>query len=221
MNNSSQPSTGAEQVAWDLSDLYAAASDPAIDHDLDAADAGAARLSQTYRGHVATLDPRGLSELLLAYEAIREGAEKAGNYAFLLWSSDTSQPAHGALLQRTTERGSRLAQQLIFLDLELAAAPDETASTWLAASEIARYCHWLEVVRLYRPYLLTEPEEKIIAEKSVTGRTAWSRFFDETQGAARYALDGEELTRDQALNKLYSPDRDLRRRAAESVTTGL
>jgi oligoendopeptidase F len=124
-------------------------------------------------------------------------------------------------MQRVTERGSRLSQKLVFVDLELAATPDETAAAWLADPAVAHWRHWLEVVRMYRPHLLSEPEEKILAEKAVTGRHAWDRFFDETQGAARFDLDGETLTRDQVLNRLYAPDRALRQRAAASITAGL
>jgi oligoendopeptidase F len=125
------------------------------------------------------------------------------------------------LLQKVTERGSRLGQKLVWLDLEIAHAPDDAASGWYAAPELAKYRHWLEVVRLYRPHLLTEPEEKILAEKSVTGRSAWDRFFDETHSAQRYEFDGEQMSRDQLLSRLYSPDRDTRRRAAQVVTDGL
>jgi oligoendopeptidase F len=109
----------------------------------------------------------------------------------------------------------------VFLDLEVANAREEAAAAWLADPVMAHYRHWLEVVRLYRPYLLSEAEEKILEEKSVTGRDAWDRFFDETQAAARYELDGEKLTRDQVLSRLYAPDRELRKRAAASVTAGL
>ena len=130
-------------------------------------------------------------------------------------------PAFGALLQKVTERGSRLSQKLVFMELELAAAPDDAAAAWLADPAVARYRHWLELVRRYRPHMLTEPEEKILAEKAVTGRSAWVRFFDEVHGAARYTFDGQEMTRDQVLTRLYSPDRDLRRRAQELVTGGL
>jgi len=109
----------------------------------------------------------------------------------------------------------------VFVDLELAATPDEAAAVWLADPAVARWRHWLEVLRMYRPHLLSEPEEKILSEKAVTGRNAWDRFFDETQGAARFDLDGEKLTRDQVLNRLYAPDRALRQRAAASITAGL
>ena len=76
-------------------------------------------------------------------------------------------------------------------------------------------------MRLYRPYLLTEPEEKILAEKSVTGRSAWERFFDELHSAARYEFDGEQMSRDQILSRLYDADREVRRRAAANFTAGL
>lgn len=213
--------TGAEEATWDLTDLYKGMDDPALTADLDAADAEADRLDATYRGRVASLSANEMAELLGCYEALRERAGKAGTFASLNWTQNTQDPARGALLQKVTERGSRLGQKLVWLDLELAHAPDEAASAWYAAPELAHYRHWLEVVRMYRPHLLTEPEEKILAEKSVTGRSAWDRFFDESHAAARYELDGEEMSRDQILSKLYTPDRDLRRRAADNFTVGL
>jgi len=218
---SDTPPTGAEEITWNLADLYAAIDDPTIDRDLDRSDAEADALDASYRGRIAGMNAAGLAEMLAAYEALLERAHKAGNFAHLAWSADTSVPAHGALLQKITERGSRLNQKLVFMELELAAVPDEVAAAWLADPAVARYKHWLELVRRYRPHMLTEPEEKILSEKAVTGRSAWVRFFDEVHGAARYTLDGQEFTRDQALTRLYSPDRDLRRRAQEAVTVGL
>jgi len=221
---SNQPTaqpTGAEEITWDLTDLYAAADDPAIDRDLDGADASAAELAAAYRGRIANLDAPALREVLVAYEALNERAARVGAYAYLNWAADTGDATRGALLQRATERGSRLSQQLVFLELEVAAAADEVAQAWDADPALAHYRHWIETVRRYRPHLLTEPEEQILTEKAVTGRSAWQRFFDEIQGAARYSFDGEELTRDQVLSKLYAPDREIRRRAASSVTAGL
>ena len=213
--------TGAEEAAWDLSDLYAGMDDPALNADLDAADTEAGALDAAYRGLVAGLSAPALAALLGRYETLREREAKAAAFASLNWTQNTEDPGRGALLQRVTERSSRLGQKLVWLDLELAHAPDDVAAQWIAAPELVRFRHWLEIVRLYRPYLLTEPEEKILAEKSVTGRSAWDRFFDETHSAARYELDGEEMSRDQILSKLYSPDRELRRRAAANFTFGL
>ncbi len=216
-----QTLTGAEEAAWDLTDLYAGMDDPALIADLDAADAEADALDADYRGRVGGLNAQELATMLARYEALRERAAKAGTFASLNWTQNTEDPARGALLQKVTERGSRLGQKLVWLDLELAHAPDEAANAWFAAPELAKYRHWLEMVRLYRPYLLSEAEEKILAEKSVTGRSAWDRFFDETHAAQRYEFDGETLSRDQVLSRLYSPDRETRQRAAQVVTDGL
>jgi oligoendopeptidase F len=219
----------ASQVpAWDLSDLYTGGNDPRIDRDLDSADEKAEAFDARYRGKIAGLDAAGLSDCLGAYEGIRELAGRAGAFAHLHWAANTGDPVRGALLQRVTERSSRLSQRLVFLELELAHAADGAAAAWLAAQDSAappvrmsRYRHWLEQIRLFQPHLLTEPEEVILAEKEVTGRSAWDRFFDEIHGAARYELDGQMLTRDQALTRLYSEDPELRKRAAGAVTATL
>jgi oligoendopeptidase F len=86
---------------------------------------------------------------------------------------------------------------------------------------LAGYRHFLEKARRYRPHLLTEPEERILAEKSVTGKSAWTRFFDETLGAARFDLGGEKVPLTRVLNRLYSAEREDRRTAAAAVTAGL
>jgi len=213
--------TGAEQVAWDLGDLYGGADDPRLGADLDQADAQAAGLRAQYYGRIAGLSPEQLRTMLQEYEAIYELAAKVGSYAYLFWSANTTDPARGALMQRATERESRLSQELVFVELEWANAPDDVAQKLIESPELARYRHYLEKARLYRPHVLSEPEEKVLAEKSVTGRSAWERFFNETHSAATFELDGEKLSKEKVLSKLHAPDRDLRKRAAASVTAGL
>ncbi|MER2600142.1 MAG: M3 family oligoendopeptidase [Caldilineales bacterium] len=213
--------TGAEGIAWNLADLYTAIDDPAINADLDHCDAEAAALNQDYRGRVGTLSTAELAALLTRFEALVERSGRLGSYAGLHWSQNTEDAARGALLQRISERGARISQELVFLELELANAAEAQAARWLDDPALARWHHWLEMVRIFRPHLLSEAEEKLLTEKAVTGREAWGRFFEEAHGAMRYQLDGETLTRDQLLSKLYGGDRALRRRAAEALTAGL
>lgn len=213
--------TGAEEVLWDLSDLYKAVDDPEIDRDLDVADRRADELAEQYRGRVASLDAEEMRDLLEQYEKIRDLALRVSGYAYIHWSTNTEDASRGALLAKVTERGSRLSQKLIFLELEWANALDEHANALLNHDVLAKYRHWMERARLYRPHLLSEPEEKILAEKSVTGRDAWTRFFDEVLSAARYEWDGDMVSEQTVLTKLYDPNREVRRRAQESMTQGL
>jgi oligoendopeptidase F len=213
--------TGAEEVAWDLSDLYAATDDPAIDRDLDEANARADKLGEAYRGRIADLNPGEMLALIEGYEAVGELAARVGTYAYLHWSTNTEDPARGALVQKVNERGAQLQQKLVFVEVEWANAPDEAAQKLIDDPALAHYQHWLEMARRRRPHLLSEPEEKIMAEKAVSGRNAWKRFFDEVSGAARYELDGEMVSMEVILSRLYHPDRERRIEAAAAFTSGL
>ncbi len=212
-------STGAEAVRWNLDDLYP--SRDALEQDLARAAQDAQGFAEAYRGQVASLDAEALAEALRRYEYIQDCLGRAYTYAYLHWSTDTGEAARGALLQKVREAYTRTNQQLIFFELEWAHVDEEKAEALLADDALARYRHYLELEQLHKKHLLTEPEEKILAEKNVTGESAWTRFFDETMGAARFSFDGENLTQEEILTKLYEPDRDVRKRAALAFTEGL
>jgi oligoendopeptidase F len=130
-------------------------------------------------------------------------------------------PPRGALVARLTEQAAALDTKLLFFNLELAALDDERAAELAADPALESRRHWLESVRKFRPYLLTEPEERIFTEKSVSGVSAWARLYEELLGALRVSIDGDEVGLDEAMAKLYSPDRAERSRAAEAVTEAL
>ena len=220
MMNAVVERTGAEDVAWNLSDLYAG-DDAGIDATLAEIDARADRYAATYRGKVASLDAPGMRAALHEYEGIAESPNRLAAFAQLRWTTDTNNPAYGALLQKLTERDAKLDQKILFFVLEWAATDDAHASRVIADPALASYKHFLEVARLQRPHQLSEPEEKIMVEKRVTGAEAWTRFFDETQGAARFDLDGAKVSREVVLRNLYNPQREVRKTAADSLTQGL
>jgi oligoendopeptidase F len=211
--------TGAEDVHWNLTDLYA---DPsALEDDLDTAAEEARQFADDYRGRVGGLAPEALAEALARYEALTDRMGRAFTYAYLHWSTDTNDSARGALLQHVREQYNQINQQLIFFELEWAQVDAERAESIMHHEALADYRHYLELEQLRKDHRLSEDEEKILSEKSVTGRSAWNRFFDETMGAARFTLDGETLTQQQILSKLYEPDRAVRRDAALAFTEGL
>ncbi len=220
MSENAALTTGAEAVAWNLDDIYVGA-DPAIDRDLNDAEARIDKLVEQYKGRLADLTPAEMSAMLAEYDAITEIVARIGMYAYLYWSTKTDDAARGALRMKVTERSSQLSQKLVWVDLEVAHMPDDRATALIAAPELARFRHWFEVVRQRKPYMLSEPEEKILTEKSVTGHSAWDRLFDEVQSRNRYAWDGAMVPLEEVLTKLYDPDREVRVRAHASLTEGL
>ena len=211
--------TGAETARWDLTDLYA--TEAALDADLVAAEADAAALGERYRGRVAELDAGALATALAELADVHDRAGRAYTYAYLAWSTDTEDPSRGALLQRVREAYTRVSQSLLFVDVEWAAVEPDRAHALIADPELAPYRHYLELKTEARRHVLSEPEEKILAEKAVTGWSAWNRFFDETLGAARFTVRGEPLPLQQATAKLHDADRGLRQDVHRAVTEGL
>lgn len=211
--------TGAEDVRWNLTDLYASEAD--LDADLADLEVAAAAFGERYRGRIAALDAAALAEAFADLEGVHDRAGRAYTYAYLAWSTATEDPARGALLQKVREAYTRIGQSLLFVDVEWAALDPEAAAALVEDPALAPYKHYLELKTEARDHVLTEPEEKILAEKAVTGWSAWNRFFDETLGAARFEVRGESLPLQQATAKLHDPDRRLRRDVQEAVTEGL
>jgi oligoendopeptidase F len=213
--------TGAEDVAWDLTDLYDGGDDPQLEEDVREAEEAAAAFRERYHGNVAELDAAALAEAIDELERIESAVTRAFYYAHLWFATDMADAPRGALVARLTEKAAALDTQLLFFGLELAALDDERADELAADEALATRRHWLHSVRKFRPYLLSEPEERIFTEKSVSGVSAWGRLYEELLGALKVTLDGEEIGLEEAMAKLYSPERDLRQRAAEAVTESL
>jgi oligoendopeptidase F len=221
------------ELAWDLGDLIdleaaglgvdAASDEEAVVALLDAAEAAAESFAADLEDRVAELDGPGLIAAMRRLERITELAGRALNYAHLRFAANTGDPAIGALLQRASERATRIETRLVFFDLEWVAIEDERAEELLAADGLDFCRHHLRIARRYRPHLLTAPEERLVTELSVTGRSAWSRLFDELTSAIRVeSPDGEEpVSLDVALSGLFDPDRDRRRDVAAAVTSAL
>jgi len=213
--------TGAEEVGWDLDDLFQRIDDPSIDADVAKAEIEAAAFRERYHGKVAELDAASLADAVAEHERIESSVVRPLTYAHLVFATNMADPARGALVARLGEKAAGLETQLLFFALEWAAVDDDRADELLADEALAEWHHHLRSLRKFRPYLLTEPEEKIVTEKGVSGVSAWSRLYEEQLGALRVTLDGEEHSLETAMSRLYDHDRDVRRTAAEAITEAL
>lgn len=228
MSTIQAPSSSANGVAWDLSDLYAGPDDPRIEADLAASLEAAQAFEARYRGKI---DVEGgppadtLREAVEALEAVMERMDRPGLYAGLRHAAKSDDSARGALLARTREQRTLINKHLIFFELEWIKVADAPAKALIDSPTLAHYRHHLEHARAWRPHTLTEPEEKLLDEKSITGRSAFVRLFEETLSSVRcpFTLDGksESLDLQQTLSKLYDADRAVRQAAASALTEGL
>ena len=210
-----------QATEWDLDPLVDGRGADGVKELLDEADELASGFAGRYQGKVAELDAEGLTVAMHEMVRLYEVVDRAASYAYLRFSTDTADPERGALLQLVQERGTAIETQVLFFELEWAALPDERADELLAADGLDFARHYLEKARRYRPHLLSEPEERLVAEKSVTGRGAWTRLFSEVTSAITVQLPEEaqesedeqgDVSLEVALSKLQSSDRDVRAR---------
>jgi len=176
------------QAAWDLEPLLDGEGEAGVERRLQEALTRAQGFAERYAGKLGELDGAGLAQAMRELAEIYELVGRAGTYAGLRFSTDTANPANGALLQLVQERETAIETTLLFFELEWAALSQERAEALLASDGLDFCRHHLRNVRRYREHLLTEPEEKILAEKSLTGASAWARLFEELTSAIEVEL---------------------------------
>ncbi|MEZ5231045.1 MAG: M3 family oligoendopeptidase, partial [Acidimicrobiales bacterium] len=176
---------------------------------------------EAYRGRLGELDAGELATFFDKVASFNDKLGRVGNYASLQFAVATDDPEVGALMQKVQEQGTVLGSRLIFIELELAELDDDTAASFEADPRLAFVRHHLASIRRYRQFMLSEPEEVVLAETSVAGSQAWSRLYDEQASAITVDLDGEQVPLSAALAKIQDPDPEVRRTVAEAVTAGL
>jgi oligoendopeptidase F len=208
---------------WDLEPLVEGAGREGATTQLEEAARLAEDFADRHRGKVGSLDAAGLAAAMRELEDVFDRVGRAGSYASLAFAVDTQDAATGALLQQVSERSASIETSLLFFDLEWNELPDERAEELLGADELSFCRHHLRTLRRYRDHQLSEPEERILTETQVTGRSAFGRLFTELTSAISVDLPGrdEAVPLMEALSLMQSPDREQRAAAAEGVTAAL
>jgi oligoendopeptidase F len=215
--------TGERQAAladlpeWDLSDLYPARDSEALTRDLTRLADDAEAFHERYQGRLADLSGTALGAAIETYERLQEASGRIMAYASLVHACNLADPEIGRFFQTMQERVNAVSTTLLFFTLELNRVEDADLEAKQADPELARYGPWLRDTRAFRPHQLSDEIEKLLQEKYVAGRAAWTRLFDETIADLRFPVRGNELTEAEALDLLSDRDPEVRREAALAV----
>lgn len=207
-----------ENIVWDLRDLYSGPGDPLIE-----ADGGwcreRAKDFSGYRGKIGDMGAPELLDAVRALEDLHERAQKLLAYSYLYFSTRTQDPAASGLFQAQKELYSELQRDTLFFELEWTKVDGSRAQALVSDPALSKYRHHLTSVRRYGPHLLSEPEERILAEKEPAGSSAWSALFDKM--LSRLEFGPNKRTESEVLSDLYRPEREVRQKAAVELTGGL
>jgi len=207
---------------WNLADLYSSMDAPELARDLEKASADAVAFEARWKGTLAIEAGRGgagkLGEAMRTYEALEELVGRVVSYAGLVYAGDTSDPKRSKLYGDVQEKMTDASAHLLFFALELNLVDDELILKALDADPaFGHYRPWVLDLRKDKPYQLEDRVEQLFHEKSITGRGAWNRLFDETMTDLRFTIGGEELALEPALNMLQDPDGEVRKAASDAL----
>ncbi|MBA9024199.1 M3 family oligoendopeptidase [Aminobacter sp. NyZ550] len=211
-----------ELPEWNLADLYSSMDAPELARDLEKASADAVAFEARWKGTLAIEAGRGgagkLGEAMRTYEALEELVGRVVSYAGLVYAGDTSDPKRSKLYGDVQEKMTDASAHLLFFALELNLVDDDLILKALDADPaFGHYRPWVLDLRKDKPYQLEDRVEQLFHEKSITGRGAWNRLFDETMTDLRFNIGGEELALEPALNMLQDPDGEVRKAASDAL----
>jgi oligoendopeptidase F len=207
---------------WNLADLYPAIDAVEVTRDLDRLDAECVAFEAAYKGKLAeeTAKEGGgawLAAAVQRYEAIDDLMGRLGSYAGLIHAGDTVDPAISKFYGDVSERLTAASVHLLFFTLELNRLDDALLQQAMQTPALGHYRPWLEDIRKDKPHELEDRIEQLFQEKSLTGRGAWNRLFDQTIASLRFKVGPKELAIEPTLNLLADRSEAKRKQAAEAL----
>jgi oligoendopeptidase F len=196
---------------WDLTDLV---KDPVGQFEPYLADleAKVVRFESSRTQLAPTLAGEDFRQLLKLSQEIAESSSRLGAYAYLWFSENTKNLEARSFKTKVEERLTALSNRLLFFDLWWQGVDKENARRLMTGTGSLRY--HLETIRRYQPHTLSEPEEKIINVKNITGRSAVNQLYDVVTNSFTFTLTvkGERLTltREELTAYLRHPSTRLR-----------
>ena len=202
---------------WDLSDLYKGTNDAAVTRDLKSLTTNAAAFAKSYQGKLAKLSGDDLAKAIAAYEKMQDTIGRLGSFAQLLYAGDMSDASITQFYQNIHEQLNVISTQLVFFGLELNKIADKPLAASIAKSKkLAHYKPWIDTVRSYKPYQLSDELEQYIHENSVI-MNAWQRLYDESNTRLKFTVNGKKITSAEVFDFMSRDDAKLRKAAAKEI----
>ncbi len=207
------------QSPWSLKDLFNGFDDANIDATYQQMEA----LITNFEAYRAELQAGIPTERFLVIIHAMETLEKLGyrlyGFAELSFAANTQDQKAQIAIARVQQFIADAENRTLFFSLWWKALDNENASRLLAASGDYRY--WLEQIRNFKPYTLSEPEEKVVNIKNVTGNSALNMLYDSITNRYTFKLtvagEEKELTRGELMVLARSDDADLRAQAYQEL----
>ncbi len=211
--------TMPELTHWSLKDLLPEPVDQAVEAQLVTLDACVSDLEAMRVSMTPTISAEAFAKILATLESINAVTRRLQAYSFLWFAEDTQNEAALNLRDRLDRSLVDLGNRTLFFEIWFKDLPEDAAARLIAGSGDMKYA--LESIRRFKPYTLSEVEEKLINLKDVNGIDALVNLYEMITNHFTFTLEleGEKktLTRDQLTGYFFNASADVRRLAYQEL----
>ncbi len=204
---------------WNLGELFPGFDSPELQAAFDNIEEQVTSFEGVRGKLKADVDTETFLDVVRASEEILRIVNKVYAFAELSFAANTQDQQAQSLLGRVQQFVAEIQNRTLFFDLWWKDLDDADAERLMTASGDYRY--YLEELRHFKPHTLSEPEEKVVNLKNVTGSDALINLYNAITNRYVFKLkvDGEvkELTRGQLQPYIQGPDPDLRAQAYQEL----
>lgn len=152
-----------------------------------------------------------LGEALTELAAIDNELSRLASYGHLRETVDVTDEENRDLSQTVDRILVEAGNALRFFELEWMALPGDVASSLADAPEVARDRHYLNALRRFAPHTLSEPEERMLAERGPAAVSAWQTLAGRVTSTLEVPFDAGEGPEPHTIDRLLAHVRDTRR----------
>jgi len=199
---------------WNLGELFA--NEAEFSGAIDSTAAQARDFELKFKDKLHALSAEEFLGALELYESISEQIGKIMSFAHLRFARDTSL---GAQQAKTEQACNDISQSLLFFELEFNELDAAKQDEFIAGS--GRFRYYLSLLKRRKAHQLSLPQESVLLKTSLVSGEAFSRLFDESMARMSFDFRGRKLGEEEILSLLHSPDREVRKDAAASLSAVL
>jgi oligoendopeptidase F len=207
------------QTKWSLADLYPGFNTPELESAFDTIEEQVTSFEGLRTNLTPDMPVDRFIDVVRASEETTRVANKLYSFAGLSFAADTQDQTALSVQSRVRQFLADMENRTLFFSLWWKDLDNENAKRLMDASGDYRY--YLEEMRHFKPHTLSEPEEKVINLKDVTGAQALITLYDSITNRYVFKLEVEgetkELTRGQLMAYVQGPDPDLRAAAYQEL----
>ena len=202
-------------IRWSLKELLPDPVDRAVEENLAKLEKDVCALETLRPVLTPEITAEAFSNTLRLLESVNSLMKRLQSYSFLWLSEDTQNEAALNLRDRLDQSLVALGNRVLFFEIWFKDLQDAAAARLIGQSGDLKY--FFESIRRFKPYTLSESEEKLLALKDPNGIDALISIYEMITTRFTFSLkvNGEKknLTRDQLTSYYYDPSPDVRRAA--------